>query len=123
MQGVQKSIQLVHTATVPYGVGHLLDIWSWASKTSFGTFGDFCSRLIPFGSHSFLFGRHPLQFESLFGFQLGLVLEEYLKRKPVLSRHLYTILVSNLLTNITKIIVNRVIIVSLTFKVVLSLTS
>jgi len=57
-------------------------------------------------------GRHPLPFESLFGFPLGWILELVFKHRPVLSRHVYTILVSNLGMKITTIVVNQAILKS-----------
>jgi len=73
----------------------------------------FGSPLIPLCSHSFLFGHHPLLIESLFGIPLGWVFEPHFQHQPVFSCHLLMILVSNLRMEITNIVLDRVIFVSL----------
>jgi len=72
---VQKSVQLIRAAAVPYRVMDLVDIRFWACDALFGPFGPFSSPFIPFGSHSSTFGRHHFPFEFLFGFPLGLMFE------------------------------------------------
>jgi hypothetical protein len=69
-------VQHFCTSAEPYTVNHLVDIRFWAYSGSFIAFGTFGSPLILFGSLLFPLGRHPVPFESLFGFQLGLVFEQ-----------------------------------------------
>jgi hypothetical protein len=69
------------------------------------------------GSHSFRFGPHSVRFKSLFSIPLRLIVEQHFQHQSDFGLHIYTILISNFEIGITNIVIDWVIIVSLTWEV------
>jgi hypothetical protein len=74
--------------------------------------------LIPFGSHSFLFGSHPMPFKSLVCFRLGLIFEQRFQHQSGFSGHVQNIFVCSFRMEIAIIVFDRAILACFTSEVI-----